>query len=48
MKTKKGNASISIDADGNITISTDKEIRLNGEKVVMTVKSGVEVNKGTA
>ncbi|ONH34497.1 hypothetical protein [Protofrankia sp. BMG5.30] len=48
VKTKKGNASISIDADGNITISTDKEIRLNGEKVVMTVKSGVEVNKGTA
>ncbi|HEX5543347.1 MAG TPA: hypothetical protein VFX60_17635 [Micromonospora sp.] len=48
VKTKKGNASISIDAEGNITISTDKEIRLSGEKVVMTVKTGVEVKKGTA
>jgi hypothetical protein len=47
VRTKKGNASISIDADGNITISTEKEIRLSGEKVVMAVKSGVEVRKGT-
>jgi hypothetical protein len=47
LRTKQGNASISIDTDGNITISTDKEIRLNGEKVVMTVKTGVEVKKGT-
>ena len=47
VRAKNGNASISIDTDGNITIATDKEIRLSGDKVVMTVKSGVEVKKGT-
>ncbi|MFF4911225.1 hypothetical protein ACFY2T_40900 [Streptomyces sp. NPDC001260] len=45
IRSGQGNASISIDADGNITISTDKEIRLTGEKVVLNVKNGVEVKK---
>jgi len=44
IRSAKGNAAISIDAEGNVSISTQKEIRFTADKIVMTAPSGVEVN----
>jgi len=43
IRSDNGKASISIDKDGNVTISTEKEIRFSAKKVVMDVQDGVEV-----
>lgn len=48
VRAAAGNASISIDSTGTITIATDKEIRLSGSKVVMSVTQGVEIEKRTS
>ncbi len=45
IRSAGGNASISIDTHGNVSISTDKEIRFSGQKVVMSVSDGVEIEK---